>query len=108
MVNYILVASYTNDVTTLSFESTPGSLELSSELNVGHHPSWLTSHKSRPSLVFTALHQSDGKIVTLSYDELGKGKVVSEAPSGGQNPCSLVATKAEILVANVRKFLLDR
>jgi 6-phosphogluconolactonase (cycloisomerase 2 family) len=107
MAKYILVASYTNDITTLSFDPTPGSLEVSSDLNVGHQPSWLTSHKSRPSMVFTALHQADGKIVTLSYDEHGKGKVVSEAPSGGQNPCSLIATKTEILVANVGKFLLD-
>jgi 6-phosphogluconolactonase (cycloisomerase 2 family) len=107
MVNYILVASYTNDITTLSFDSASGSLDVSSEVNVGHHPSWLTTHKSRSALVFTALHQSDGKIVTLRYDENGKGSVVSEAPSGGQDPCSLIATQNEILVANVRKFLLD-
>ena len=103
MAHRILVASDTSNITTLSFDSAAGSLEVSSDINVGHRPSWLTSHKSHPAVVFTGLQQSDGKVVALRYDEHGVGEAVSEASSAGQEPCSLLATQDEILIANVRE-----
>lgn len=107
MAHRILVASDASNITTLYFDSAAGSLEVSSDITIGHHPSWLTSHKSHPSMVFTGLEQSDGKIVALRYDEHGGGVVVSEASSAGQEPCCVLATRDEILIANVcESFLL--
>ncbi|KAF8181851.1 Lactonase, 7-bladed beta-propeller-domain-containing protein [Pholiota molesta] len=100
MVYHILVASYSNDITTLLFDPSSATLQVSSAITVGHHPSWLTSHISHPSLVWTGLEQSDGKILKLRYDENGKGTLVSETSSAGQDPCHLFALKDEILVAN--------
>lgn len=97
----ILVASNASNITTLSFDSAVGSLEVSSDINVGHRPSWLTSHESHPAMVFAALEQSDGKVVALRYDEHGRGEAVSEASSAGQEPCCLLATRDEIFIANV-------
>ncbi|KAF8161537.1 Lactonase, 7-bladed beta-propeller-domain-containing protein [Crassisporium funariophilum] len=100
MANRILVASYTNDIVTLTFDSTNSSLEVTSTLTVGHHPSWLTSHPSRPSVVWTGLEQAEGKIVALGFDENGVGKVLAETSSEGEDPCSLVALDDELLIAN--------
>ncbi|KAF9479102.1 3-carboxy-cis,cis-mucoante lactonizing enzyme [Pholiota conissans] len=100
MVYHILVASYSNDITTLVFDPSSATLEVSSIITVGHHPSWLTSHPSHPSLVWTGLEQSDGKILTLRYDANGKGTLVSEVSSAGRDPCHLFALKDELLVAN--------
>lgn len=102
MVYHILVASYSNDITTLLFDPSSATLQVSSAITVGHHPSWLTSHLSHPSLVWTGLEQSNGKILTLRYDENGKGTLVSETSSAGKDPCHLFALKDELLVANVR------
>ncbi|KDR69871.1 hypothetical protein GALMADRAFT_255713 [Galerina marginata CBS 339.88] len=100
MSYHILVASYSNDIVTLSFDSQAATLEVSSSLTVGHHPSWITSHPAHPSVVWTGLEQSDGKILSLSYDAKGNLKLLSELPSGGQDPCTLLAQKDEILVGN--------
>jgi len=104
MAHRILVASEASSITTLYFDSAVGSLEISSDIIVGQRPSWLTSHKSHPGMVFTGIEQSDGKVVALRYDEQGEGEVISEASSGGQGPCSLLATRDEILIANVREI----
>ena len=103
MAHHILVASEASSITTLYF-SAKGSLEISSDIIVGPRPTWLTSHKSHPGMVFTGLEESDGKVVALRYDEQGEGEVISEASSGGQGPCSLLATRDEILIANVREI----
>ncbi|KAF8959201.1 Lactonase, 7-bladed beta-propeller-domain-containing protein [Flammula alnicola] len=100
MIYHILVASYTSDITTLSFDPATASLKEISSITVGHHPSWISSHPAHPSLVWTGLEQSDGKILTLRYDENGKGRVVSETSSAGKDPCSLLVLKDEILIAN--------
>ncbi|KAJ3513350.1 hypothetical protein NLJ89_g3001 [Agrocybe chaxingu] len=100
MVFRILVASYTNDITTLSFDPSTPSLEVTSSLTIGYHPSWITSNPNHPSLVWTGLEQSDGRILALGVDKHGKGKVVAEASSAGRDPCSLLALKDELLIAN--------
>lgn len=102
MVNYILVGSYTNDVRTLAFDPTTKTLQVTSSLTVGHHPSWIASHNAHPSLVWTGLEQSEGKILALSYDKQGNCKVVSESSSAGSEPCFLWAEKHELIIANVR------
>lgn len=104
----ILVASYTNEISTLSFDPTDGTLKVVSAVTVGHHPSWITPHPEDSSLIFAGLEQSDGKVVVVKYDESGKGEVVAEAPSGGQDPCSLLATNDELLIANVCLYLIDK
>jgi 6-phosphogluconolactonase (cycloisomerase 2 family) len=111
MAHRILVASNANNITTLYFDAAVGSLEVFSDVNVGHRPSWLTCHESHPAMVFTGLEQSDGKVVALRYDEYGGGEVVSEVSSAGQEPCCLLATRDEILIANVGEknfcFIID-
>jgi len=106
MVNYILVGSYSNDITTLVFDPTTVTLQVASSLTVGHHPSWIASHNAHPSLVWTGLEQSNGTILALSYDKQGNCKVVSETSSAGSDPCFLLAFKRQLLIANVRPILL--
>lgn len=102
MVYRILVASYTNEIYTLVFDPEAPSLELVSTVTVGHHPSWLTPHPKDRSIVFTGIEQSDGKIVALKYDAEGRGAVIGEVPSGGADPCALVALETELIIGNVR------
>ncbi|OBZ69776.1 6-phosphogluconolactonase [Grifola frondosa] len=100
MIYHILVASYTNEIYTLAFDPDVPSLTLASSLTVGHHPSWITRHPTDTSLIFTGLEQPDGKVVALRYDAEGRGTIVGEAPSGGGHPCSLLATKDQLLIGN--------
>ncbi|KAI8971011.1 putative isomerase YbhE [Trametes punicea] len=101
MVVYrILVASYTNDVYTIAFEPDVPTLKLTSTVTVGHHPSWITPHPKDSSIVFAGLEQTDGKIAVLKYDEDGRGTVIGEVPSGGADPCSLLALDDQLLVVN--------
>lgn len=95
----ILAASYSNDVYTITFEN--NSLTLKSSVQVGFHPSWIAFHPEDKSLVFTGLEQDEGKIVAIKYDGDGKGSIVAQSSSGGKGPCSLVAVKDELLIANV-------
>jgi 6-phosphogluconolactonase (cycloisomerase 2 family) len=104
MVHLVLTSTYTNDILTLAFDPIAKTLDVVSSITVGHHPSWITFYPGDHSLVFTGLEQSDGKILALKYNEEGKGKVVAEASSGGADPCSLIATKTQLYVANVRFF----
>lgn len=99
----ILVGSYSDQVYTLSFDPNIPSLSLVSSVTVGHHPSWLTPHPKDLSLVFAGVEQSDGKIVALKFDDSGKGIIVGELPSGGADPCTLLATGDQLLVANVSR-----
>lgn len=105
MVHLILASSYTNDISTLAFDPQNSKLNVVSTITVGHHPSWITFYPGDHSLVFTGLEQADGKLVALKYDEDGKGTMVAKAPSGGADPCSLLATKDELFVANVCQAL---
>lgn len=100
MAYRIYVGSYTDEISTLSFDSNTGSLSLVSTVKVGHHPSWVTPHPTNPSVIFTGLEQSDGKIIALKFDEQGHGSVVAELSSGGLDPCTLLAAGSELLVGN--------
>lgn len=97
----ILVSSYTDEISTLLFDDASGRLEIVSTLKVGHHPSWITPHPNDPSVVFTGLEQPEGIAVALKFDQEGRGEEIGRTGSGGQDPCSLVATKDELLIANV-------
>jgi len=96
----ILVSSYTDEIYTLLFDDANRRLDVVSEVKVGHHPSWVTSHPNDRSVVFTGLEQSDGIAVALKFDQEGRGEVIGTAESGGKDPCSLLATKDELLIAN--------
>ncbi|KAF6746800.1 Lactonase, 7-bladed beta-propeller-domain-containing protein [Ephemerocybe angulata] len=96
----ILVASYTNDIVTLEFDSDKATLIPTSALAVGHHPSWIDGHPTDKSLIFTGLEQSDGKLVALRYDASGKGAVVAVVPSIGADPCSVLVDKDQVISAN--------
>ena len=104
MVHRIYVATYTNEILSLSFTPDAPSLTLDSTLTVGFHPSWLTSLPSDRTLVFTGLEQNDGQIIAVKFDQKGQGKIVGTVPSGGADPCTLLVTDSELLVGNVSLF----
>jgi len=101
-MHLILTSTYTNVIVTLVFDETAGTLNVVSSITVGYHPSWITFYPGDHSLVFTGLEQADGRVVALKYDPEGKGLVVAEVSSEGADPCSLIATKNQLYVANVR------
>lgn len=75
---------------------------MDSSVSVGFHPSWITFYPGDRSIVFTGLEETEGSVVALRYDDQGKGAVRGRAPSGGADPCSLLATEnGELLIANV-------
>ncbi|KAI9573187.1 Lactonase, 7-bladed beta-propeller-domain-containing protein [Boletus coccyginus] len=117
----ILVGSYTNSIYTLEFDPIPSSgpptLELLSQVDVGHHhPSWIEAHPLDRSLIFTSLEthpleksssiftgqEQDGQIVVVKYDKDSKGRKMDEATcaSGGADPCTLLVTEHELIVGN--------
>lgn len=102
----ILVASYTNDIVTLEFDSDSATLKPVSSVTVGYHPSWVEGHPTDKSLVFTGLEQTDGKLVALRYDASGKGTVISKVSSIGADPCSVHVDKDVVFAANVCSYIL--
>ncbi|PCH35647.1 3-carboxy-cis,cis-mucoante lactonizing enzyme [Wolfiporia cocos MD-104 SS10] len=100
MLYRILVGSYTNEIYTVVFDSDASTLVLESTSTVGYHPSWITPHPTDRSIVFAGLEQTEGKVVTIKYDELGHGTLIGEVPSGGADPCTLLAAGTELLVGN--------
>jgi 6-phosphogluconolactonase (cycloisomerase 2 family) len=108
MTHRILVSSYTNEVFALLFNETTGSLTLEGSKTVGFHPSWITSLPDVPNTVITCLEQENGKVVALKYTESGESEIVGEASTGGDYPCSVLAVKDELFVANVCLDLLIR
>lgn len=104
MVYRLLTATYTDRVETLSFDPEAESLSIASSLTVGHHPSWITPHPENPAIWFAGLEQEAGRVVVLEYDKEGKGKVVGKHPSHGADPCTLVASKGDLLIGNVCFF----
>lgn len=100
MCYHILVASYTDGLTSLLFDPKGPTLKVISEIKVGNRPSWLTAHPDDPTLVFTGLEVSDGTIIALKFDKDGNGTVVGQIPSRGADPASLLATTDALLVGN--------
>lgn len=98
----ILVASYTDEIVTLEFDSDKATLTPTSKLAAGHHPSWIAGHPTDKTLLVAGLEQSDGKVVALRYDASGKGTVLSVSPTFGQDPCHVLVDKDEVFAANVR------
>ncbi|KAG1734509.1 Lactonase, 7-bladed beta-propeller-domain-containing protein [Suillus lakei] len=103
----ILVASYTDSIYTLSFDPTPSAgsptLNLLARTPVGYHPSWIASHPSNKSLIYTGLEQADGEVVAIKYGKGGTiegGDVVARAKSGGADPCTLLVTEDELIIGN--------
>ncbi|KAG7441050.1 3-carboxy-cis,cis-mucoante lactonizing enzyme [Guyanagaster necrorhizus] len=96
----ILVASYSNNVYSLLFDPSTPSLTRTSSIEAGFHPSWITHYPGDTSLVFASLEQANGKIIVLKYDNEANGAIVAESSSGGDDPCSLLATKDQLLIAN--------
>lgn len=98
----ILVASNTDRITSLFFDPYGPTLNVTSEIVVGPHPTWITGHPANPSLAFTGLEQQDGIVVALKFDDTAKGTIVEQIPSGGASPASLLATTDALFVGNVR------
>jgi 6-phosphogluconolactonase (cycloisomerase 2 family) len=102
MAYRILVASYTDNVYTLDFDPSSKSLTLVAKTNVGNRPSWITQHPNDPTLIFAVLEEPKGKLIAVKYDnDSGIGRIVGEASTGGKDPCSVLATQDELIVANV-------
>ncbi|KAL0955550.1 hypothetical protein HGRIS_001787 [Hohenbuehelia grisea] len=96
----ILVPSYTNAISTIEFDPQASTISVVSSTEAGHQPSWVTQHPDDPSLLFAGLEQTEGEVVAIKYDSEWKGEVVARISSGGADPCSLLAHKAELFVAN--------
>ena len=102
MAYRILVGSYTDDVYTLDFDPSFKSLNLVAKTRLGTKPSWITHHPNDPTLIFAGLEQTEGKVVAVKFDnQNGEGRIVGGASSGGADPCSVLATEEELIVANV-------
>ena len=101
MVYRIYVGSYSNEISTLSFDPDSRSLIVDSSITVGFHPSWITPHPKDKSLIFGGLEQSDGQIVVVKFDQKGHGTIVGSTSSGGKDPCTLLAHGSELLIGNV-------
>jgi 6-phosphogluconolactonase (cycloisomerase 2 family) len=86
----------------LDFDPTSNSLNLVAKTKLGTNPSWITQHPSDPTLIFAGLEQAEGKVVAVKFDDKsGKGRIVGDAPCGGADPCSVLATEDEVIAANV-------
>lgn len=101
MAYRILVATYTDRVETLLFDSETKSLSVASSLTVGYHPSWIIPHPENKAIWFTVLEQEDGRVVAIEYDKEGKGKIVGDVSSEGADPCTLESYRGELFVGNV-------
>lgn len=102
MIYRILVSAYTDFISTLTFDPATSALEVTSIVSVGQNPSWITFNPASGdhSLVWTGLERIEGKILALKYDANGQGRIVAEAPSEGDHPCSLFATEDQLIIAN--------
>jgi 6-phosphogluconolactonase (cycloisomerase 2 family) len=104
----ILVGSYTNSVTTLSFTADPSpKLEVVSSIEVGHHPSWLaplpaSAKGEHHAVILTGLEQADGQIIALGVDASGVATKLAQVPSGGRDPASMCVNPegSELVVGN--------
>ena len=105
MPYHILVGSYTNEIVTLTFDPAGPSLEVTSKLQVGQHPSWIASSPDYPGYAWTGLEQADGRVVTLEVGEQGRLKKLAEVSSAGSDPCHLLVHNGEVIVAIVRRMM---
>ncbi|KZT33379.1 3-carboxy-cis,cis-mucoante lactonizing enzyme [Sistotremastrum suecicum HHB10207 ss-3] len=98
----ILVGSYTRFITTLSFTpSSPAAhLNVSSKLDIGDNPSWISQHPSHSNLIFAALENPRGEVALVKVDGEGKGHVEGYADSGGDGAVHIWVGKDELVVAN--------
>lgn len=109
---HVLVGSYTNAVTTLSFTADPTAgpkLKVVSSIDVGHHPSWLAplpksafKGGEHRAVVFTGLEQADGQLIALGIDASGAAKKLGQVSSGGRDPASICVHPegSEVVVGN--------
>lgn len=100
----IVVASYTDTVTTIAFEPQASKLEVIANLGAGYRASWITPHPLDRTLAFVCLENSDGQLVAIRFDdsEEAGGKILGKIESGGSDPCHMAITKyQEIITANV-------
>ena len=102
MAYTILVASYTDSIHILHFDpnTSPPTLVIKKSTKIGHHPSWITRHPTVPSLAFTGLEQSDGRLLSLKISDTNV-EVLSDVSSAGRDPCSLLVYEDQVFVGNV-------
>lgn len=97
----ILVATYTNNVYTIDFDPEKSSIARVAATEIGHHPSWIVRHPEDPTLIYTVTEGVNGRIVAVKLSADGSGSVVGSGPSGGNDPCSILAiSSSELLVGN--------
>ncbi|KIY62538.1 putative isomerase YbhE [Cylindrobasidium torrendii FP15055 ss-10] len=101
MSHRILVATYTNSVYTIDFDPEKSSLARVKAIEIGNHPSWVVRHPDDPTLVYTVTEGKNGRILAVKLSGDGSGSVVGSGPSGGDDPCSILAiSSSELLAAN--------
>jgi len=73
-----------------------------STTNVGQSPSWIASHPTNRSILFSTFENSYGEVGSFTVDSMGKLTKAASVSSGGQNPAHLAALSSgtEIFVTN--------
>ena len=100
MVYTIFVGAYDDHITTLKFDPTAGTLEVTGKTPAGSNPSWLTTHPINKTLVFASNETDEGKI--LMFENLdGELKLLQSAWSGGAGTAHFLVLENEIVTGNV-------
>lgn len=102
MLYRILAGSYTNEIYTLVFDPCTSSLTSVAATTVGVNPSWIAYHPGDHSLIFAVLEEHEGKVAAVKFDENGKVLHSGQSSSGGADPCSILVTRDEVIIGNVR------
>ncbi|KIO28877.1 hypothetical protein M407DRAFT_242816 [Tulasnella calospora MUT 4182] len=100
MVHTIYVGSYTNLITTLSFDPSTGSLQVTGTTEAGPNPSWVATHPTDKSLLFASNEVGEGKIVLFKRSEDGKLQLLQSVWSGGAGTAHFAVGEKEVVAAN--------
>ncbi|KAG8989380.1 hypothetical protein FRB90_002287 [Tulasnella sp. 427] len=101
MVHTIYVGSYTNHITTLSFDPSTGSLQVTGTTEAGPNPSWVAAHPTDKSLLFASNEVDEGKIVLFKRSEDGKLELLQSVWSGGAGTAHFAVGETEVVAANL-------
>jgi 6-phosphogluconolactonase (cycloisomerase 2 family) len=102
----ILVAAYSTQIVTLSFDptSSPPKLAIHSSTKSDKNPSWIAPHPTDKSLVFAGIELEDAKIQVYRIVGDGKLEFVEEISTGGAGVAHLAVSEHEIIAGNVSLF----
>jgi 6-phosphogluconolactonase (cycloisomerase 2 family) len=107
MVSFkILAGGWATYVVTYLFNSDTNELTLQSKSQTGSSPSWLTSHNSNPSIVYSTNEIGPiGNLQSFKVANDGTIKVANTVATGGNGPTfAAQLSTGEVTALNVRNF----